>query len=135
MTLRKKLRGSPVKILDELTFIDLLKEDTIVSGEIPCDRKGELVVITADAVVLATGGAGQVYDTTTNSTAGTGDGYALGYRAGAELIDMEQVQFHPTGAVYPYDTRGRLITEAVRGEGGILLNTKGERFMEKYDPA
>ncbi|HJK31667.1 MAG TPA: FAD-binding protein, partial [Methanocorpusculum sp.] len=135
MTLLEKLRGSPVEIRDELTVIDLLKDGNTVSGAITCDRDGELGVITADAVVLATGGAGQVYDTTTNSTAGTGDGYALGYRAGAELIDMEQVQFHPTGAVYPYDTRGRLITEAVRGEGGILLNTKGERFMEKYDPA
>ena len=135
MTLLEKLRGSPVEIRDELTVIDLLKDGNTVSGAITCDREGELGVITADAVVLATGGAGQVYDTTTNSTAGTGDGYALGYRAGAEIIDMEQVQFHPTGAVYPYDTRGRLITEAVRGEGGILLNTKGERFMEKYVPA
>ena len=135
MTLLEKRRGSPVEIRDELTVIDLLKDGNTVSGAITCDRDGELGVITADAVVLATGGAGQVYDTTTNSTAGPGDGYALGYRAGAELIDMEQVQFHPTGAVYPYDTRGRLITEAVRGEGGILLNTKGERFMEKYDPA
>ncbi|HJK79161.1 MAG TPA: fumarate reductase subunit A [Methanocorpusculum sp.] len=135
MTLLEKLRGSPVEIRDELTVIDLLKDGDAVSGAITCDREGELGVITADAVVLATGGAGQVYDTTTNSTAGTGDGYALGYRAGAELIDMEQVQFHPTGAVYPYDTRGRLITEAVRGEGGFLLNARGERFMEKYDPA
>ena len=88
-----------------------------------------------NCVLLATGGAGQLYNVTTNSTAGTGDGYALGFRAGAKLIDMEQVQFHPTGAVYPADSRGRLITEAVRGEGGILKNALGERFMEKYDPA
>lgn len=135
MTLLEKLRGSPVTIRDELTVLDLLKNGSTVSGAITCDREGELGIITADAVILATGGAGQIYDTTTNSTAGTGDGYALGYRAGAELIDMEQVQFHPTGAVYPYDTRGRLITEAVRGEGGILRNANGERFMEKYDPA
>ena len=59
----------------------------------------------------------------------------MGYRAGAELIDMEMVQFHPTGAVYPYDARGRLVTEAVRGEGGILKNAMGERFMKNYDPA
>lgn len=135
LTLLEKLRGSSVSIRDELTVIDLLKNGDTVCGAVTCDREGELGVITADAVVLATGGAGQVYDTTTNSTAGTGDGYALGYRAGAELIDMEQVQFHPTGAVYPYDTRGRLITEAVRGEGGVLRNAKGERFMEKYDHA
>ncbi|MDR3102077.1 MAG: fumarate reductase subunit A [Methanocalculaceae archaeon] len=135
MTLLERLRGSPVDIRDELTVIELLKEGNEIFGAITCDREGELGVITADAVVLATGGAGQVFDTTTNSAAGTGDGYALGYRAGAELIDMEQVQFHPTGAVYPYSTRGRLITEAVRGEGGVLRNANGERFMEKYDPA
>jgi fumarate reductase (CoM/CoB) subunit A len=134
MTLLEKLRGSSVEIYDEFTVIDLLMDGNVVSGAVICDLEGELGVITADAVVLATGGAGQIYDMTTNSTAGTGDGYALGYRAGAKLIDMELVQFHPTGVVFPYDVRGRLITEAVRGEGGLLLNTKGERFMEKYDP-
>jgi len=134
MTLLEKLRGSSVKIENEVTVLDLLTDGERVNGAITCDREGELGVITADAVVLATGGAGQVYDTTTNSTAGTGDGYALGYRAGAQLIDMEQVQFHPTGAVTPYDSRGRLITEAVRGEGGILKNALDERFMKKYDP-
>ncbi|WP_319377927.1 fumarate reductase (CoM/CoB) subunit TfrA [uncultured Methanocorpusculum sp.] len=135
MTLLEKLRGSSVEIENEVTVLDLLSIDGKVNGAITCDREGELGVITADAVILATGGAGQVYDTTTNSTAGTGDGYALGYRAGAQLIDMEQVQFHPTGAVTPNDSRGRLITEAVRGEGGILKNALGERFMTKYDPA
>jgi fumarate reductase (CoM/CoB) subunit A len=88
----------------------------------------------ADATVLATGGGTRIYDISTNSSSGTGDGYALGYRAGAELIDMEQIQFHPTGAVYPYDARGRLVTEAVRGEGGVLKNVEGERFMKHYDP-
>ena len=135
MTLLEKLRGSSVQIENEVTVLDLLYDGERVSGAITCDREGELGVITADAVILATGGAGQVYDTTTNSTAGTGDGYALGYKAGAQLIDMEQVQFHPTGAVTPYDSRGRLITEAVRGEGGTLKNALGERFMTKYDPA
>lgn len=134
MTLLERLRGSNVEIRDELTVIELLKDGDKVCGAIACDREGELEIIKADAVVLATGGAGQIYDTTTNSTAGTGDGYALAYRAGAELIDMEQVQFHPTGAVAPYESRGRLITEAVRGEGGVLKNALGERFMEKYDP-
>lgn len=135
MTLLEKLRGSSVQIENEVTVLDLLYDGERVNGAITCDREGELGVITADAVILATGGAGQVYDTTTNSTAGTGDGYALGYKAGAQLIDMEQVQFHPTGAVTPYDSRGRLITEAVRGEGGILKNALGERFLTKYDPA
>ncbi len=135
MTLLEKLRGSSVEIDNEVTVLDLLSDGERVTGAITCDREGELGVITADSVILATGGAGQVYDTTTNSTAGTGDGYALGYKAGAQLIDMEQVQFHPTGAVTPYDSRGRLITEAVRGEGGTLKNALGERFMTKYDPA
>ncbi len=135
MTLLEKLRGSSVEIDNEVTLLDLLSDGERVTGAITCDREGELGVITADSVILATGGAGQVYDTTTNSTAGTGDGYALGYKAGAQLIDMEQVQFHPTGAVTPYDSRGRLITEAVRGEGGTLKNALGERFMTKYDPA
>jgi len=135
MTLLERLRGSGVEIHDETTVLELLKDGDRVIGAVTADRNGELGVITADAVILATGGAGQLYDVTTNSTAGTGDGYALGFRAGAKLIDMEQVQFHPTGAVYPADSRGRLITEAVRGEGGILKNAAGERFMEKYDPA
>ena len=135
MTLLERLRGSNVEIRDETTALELLKDGDKVIGTVTVDRNGELGVITADAVILATGGAGQLYNVTTNSTAGTGDGYALGFRAGAKLIDMEQVQFHPTGAVYPADSRGRLITEAVRGEGGILKNALGERFMEKYDPA
>ena len=135
MTLLERLRGSNVEIRDETTILELLKDGDRVIGAVTADRNGELGVITADAVILATGGAGQLYDVTTNSTAGTGDGYALGFNAGAKLIDMEQVQFHPTGAVYPADSRGRLITEAVRGEGGILKNAAGERFMERYDPA
>ncbi|HJJ42525.1 MAG TPA: fumarate reductase subunit A [Methanocorpusculum sp.] len=134
MTLLEKLRGSSVQINDEVTVIELLKDGSRVCGAVTCDRFGELGAITADSVILATGGAGQIYNTTTNSAAGTGDGYALAYRAGAVLIDMEQVQFHPTGAVNPKGSRGRLITEAVRGEGGILKNALGERFMEKYDP-
>ena len=135
MTLLERLRGSNVEIRDETTVLELLKDGDRVIGAVTADRNGELGIVTADAVILATGGAGQLYDVTTNSTAGTGDGYALGFNAGAKLIDMEQVQFHPTGAVCPADSRGRLITEAVRGEGGILKNALGERFMEKYDPA
>lgn len=135
MTLLERLRGSNVEIHDETTVLELVKDGDRVAGAVTVDRNGELGLVTADAVILATGGAGQLYDVTTNSTAGTGDGYALGYRAGAKLIDMEQVQFHPTGAVFPADSRGRLITEAVRGEGGLLRNIHGERFMEKYDPA
>ena len=77
---------------------------------------------------------GRVYQVTSNSYECTGDGLALAYRAGAELMDMEMIQFHPTGMIYPEGVRGLLVTEAVRGEGGILTNVKGERFMERYDP-
>lgn len=97
-------------------------------------RTGEIVLFRAKAVVLATGGCGKVYSVTSNSWESTGDGIALAYRAGAELMDMEMIQFHPTGMIYPVGVRGLLITEAVRGEGGILTNVNGERFMEKYDP-
>ncbi|HJJ31584.1 MAG TPA: fumarate reductase subunit A [Methanocorpusculum sp.] len=133
MTLLERLRGSDVEIRDETTVLSLIKSGDAVCGAVTIDSAGTLSAVTADAVVLATGGAGQLYPVTTNSTAGTGDGYALAYRAGAKLIDMEEVQFHPTGAVKPADSRGRLITEAVRGEGGVLLNAAGERFMKVYD--
>ena len=134
MTLVEQLDAADVTKLQEVTVIDLLKDGDRVTGAIALDENGSIVVLKADSTVLATGGGSRVYDVSTNSSSGTGDGFAMGYRAGAELIDMEMVQFHPTGAVYPYDARGRLITEAVRGEGGILKNRLGERFMKKYDP-
>ncbi|MFA4877639.1 MAG: fumarate reductase (CoM/CoB) subunit TfrA [Methanoregula sp.] len=127
--------GKGITLLQEYTVIDLLKDGERVIGAMALDEKGSLVLIRADSTILATGGGTKVYDISTNSSSGTGDGYAIGYRAGAELIDMEMVQFHPTGAIFPYDARGRLVTEAVRGEGGILVNNKGERFMKNYDPA
>ena len=95
---------------------------------------GRPVVFPAKAIVLATGGIGKAYEVTSNSWEYSGDGQALAYRAGAELIDMEFVQFHPTGMVWPPGVRGLLVTEAVRGEGGILRNKDGERFMWKYLP-
>ena len=134
MTLLEQLRASDVEVLQEVTVTDLLTREGAVVGAAVLDRTGRLEVIQADSTILATGGGSRVYDVSTNSATGTGDGYSLGYGAGAELIDMEMVQFHPTGAVYPYDARGRLVTEAVRGEGGILRNAKGERFMSRYDP-
>ncbi|HSQ93850.1 MAG TPA: fumarate reductase (CoM/CoB) subunit TfrA [Methanoregula sp.] len=134
VTLVERLDGTDVTTLQEYTVIDLMKDGDRVTGAMALDEKGNLVVLKADATVLATGGGTKVYDISTNSSSGTGDGFAIGYRAGAELIDMEMIQFHPTGAVYPYDARGRLVTEAVRGEGGLLLNSKGERFMTNYDP-
>jgi len=133
ITLLERLDGLPVEIFTETTVIDLLKDGGRVIGGLALDDVGGPVVIKADTTILATGGGTRVYDISTNSASGTGDGFAIGYRAGAELIDLEMVQFHPTGAVFPYDARGRLVTEAVRGEGGILKNALGERFMKEYD--
>jgi succinate dehydrogenase / fumarate reductase flavoprotein subunit len=97
-------------------------------------ENGRFVVFRAKAVVLATGGIGKAWRITSNSWEYTGDGMALAYDAGAELQDMEFVQFHPTGMVWPPGVQGILVTEAVRGEGGVLKNRLGERFMERYDP-
>ena len=94
---------------------------------------GKFVVFKAKAVVLATGGWGRMYKFTSNSWEGTGDGLQMAYEAGAELMDMEMIQFHPTGMAWPPGMRGILVTEGVRGEGGILRNNKGERFMFNPD--
>jgi fumarate reductase (CoM/CoB) subunit A len=133
-TLVERLDSTDVTTLQEYTVIDLLTDGNRVIGAMALSEKGDLILIKADSTILATGGGARVYDISTNSSSGTGDGFAIGYRAGAELINMEMIQFHPTGAVFPYDARGRLVTEAVRGEGGVLLNNKGERFMKNYDP-
>ncbi len=114
----------------EHTVIDVLLDDGHVSGVVAYDReRGRFHVFAAKTVVLATGGAGRAYKITSNSWEGTGDGHALAYRAGAELIDMEFMQFHPTGMVWPPSVRGILVTEGVRGEGGVLRNSEGRRFM------
>ena len=133
-TLVERLDSTKVTLMQEYTVIDLLLDGDAVCGAMILDEKGRFVLLTADSTILATGGGTKVYDISTNSSSGTGDGYAIGYRAGAELIDMEMIQFHPTGAVFPYDARGRLVTEAVRGEGGVLKNNTGDRFMQNYDP-
>jgi succinate dehydrogenase / fumarate reductase flavoprotein subunit len=123
-------------VLMECTLTRLLQEPGgRVCGAMGYDRNtGQLVVIRAHAVVLGSGGWGRMYRHTSNSWEGTGDGAAMAYQAGAELQDMEFVQFHPTGMVWPPGARGILVTEGVRGEGGILRNSEGERFMERYDP-
>jgi len=114
----------------EFTVLSLLLDDGRVAGAVGYEReRGRFKVFRAKAVVLATGGIGRAYRITSNSWEGTGDGHALGYRAGAELIDMEFVQFHPTGMIWPPSVQGILVTEGVRGEGGILLNSQGRRFM------
>jgi succinate dehydrogenase / fumarate reductase, flavoprotein subunit len=119
----------------ECTVTKLIRDGERVVGCFAYRREnGRFLVFRAKAVVLATGGIGKAYKVTSNSWEYTGDGHALAYEAGAELIDMEFVQFHPTGMVWPPGVMGILVTEAVRGEGGVLRNSKGERFMEKYDP-
>lgn len=118
------------KVHMEFTIISLLKEGDRVIGAIGYDReKGRFKTFHAKAVVLATGGIGRAFKITSNSWEYTGDGHSLAYHAGADLIDMEFIQFHPTGMVWPPSVRGVLVTEGVRGEGGILLNNKGKRFM------
>ena len=124
-----------IDVFMETTMFRLLTEDGRVSGAIGYDRqKGELALFHAKAVVLATGGVGKAWKVTTNSWEYTGDGFAMALEAGAELIDMEMTQFHPTGMVWPTSVRGLLVTEGVRGDGGTLKNANGERFMFKYIP-
>src|SRR5712675_1413971 len=119
----------------EVTALELLLDDGRVVGAVAYDReRGRFRVFKANAIVLATGGIGRAFRITSNSWEYTGDGQSLAYLAGAELMDMEFVQFHPTGMVWPPGVRGLLVTEAVRGEGGILRNKDGERFMWKYLP-
>jgi succinate dehydrogenase / fumarate reductase, flavoprotein subunit len=114
----------------EHTVIELLLDGGRAAGCLAYDReRGRFHVFAAKAVILATGGVGRAYKITSNSWEGTGDGHALAYRAGAELIDMEFIQFHPTGMVWPPSVRGILVTEGVRGEGGVLKNSEGRRFM------
>jgi succinate dehydrogenase / fumarate reductase flavoprotein subunit len=120
----------------EATVVRLLVDDGRIAGVFAYDReRGRFRVFEAKAVVLATGGVGRAYKITSNSWEYTGDGHALAYEAGAELVDMEFVQFHPTGMVWPPSVRGILVTEGVRGEGGILLNSEGRRFMFDDIPA
>ena len=119
----------------ECAVTRLLKDSDRVAGAFGYWREnGRFVVFRAKSVVLATGGIGKAWPITSNSWEYTGDGMALAYDAGADLMDMEFVQFHPTGMVWPPGVQGILVTEAVRGEGGILRNNSGERFMERYDP-
>ncbi len=125
----------------EHTVIELLLDAGRAAGVLAYDReRGRFHVFTAKAIVLATGGVGRAYKITSNSWEGTGDGHALAFRAGAEMIDMEFIQFHPTGMVWPPSVRGILVTEGVRGEGGVLKNSEGRRFMfddvpDNYKPS
>ncbi len=124
-----------IDVYMECTVTRLLSDGGRVTGAFAYWREtGRFMVFKAKSIVIATGGIGKAWRITSNSWEYTGDGMALAYEAGAELMDMEFVQFHPTGMVWPPGVQGILVTEAVRGEGGILRNKAGERFMEKYDP-
>ncbi len=134
-TLQERGIHSGIDVYMECTITHLLKESDKITGAFGYWREtGKFVIFRAPAIVLATGGVGKAYKYTSNSWEYTGDGHSMAYDAGAELIDMEFIQFHPTGMVWPPSVRGILVTEAVRGEGGILTNSEGERFMTEYDP-
>ena len=134
-TLQERVVALGIPVYMEVTATTLFTDGDRVAGAFGYFRKdGRFVLFPAKAIVLATGGWGKLYKYTSMSWESTGDGAALAYRAGALLQDMEMVQFHPTGMLWPPGVRGLLVTEGVRGEGGILKNSKGERFMERIDP-
>src|SRR5690606_33382364 len=126
---------SRLKVFQECTVTRVLKEDDHVSGVFAYEREtGRFFVLQAPAVVIATGGIGKSFKVTSNSWEYTGDGHALALLAGAPLLNMEFVQFHPTGMVWPPSVKGILVTESVRGDGGVLRNSEGKRFMFDYVP-
>ena len=137
--LKEEIVKRGIKTIDEVMITSLILNDRDalmpkVIGAIGVDLKtSETIYFQSKAVILATGGAGQLFPVTSNTTQKNGDGFALAYRAGAELLDMEEIQFHPTGMVHPESKKGVLVTEAVRAEGGRLINSEGERFMSNYD--
>ena len=134
-TLQEKVLATESEIFMETTVTKLLKDGERVVGALAYTREsGKFIHFKAKAVVMATGGWGKIFKVTSNSWEGTGDGVIQAYDAGAELVDMEMMQFHPTGMVWPPGVRGLLVTEGVRGEGGLLRNSEGNRYMENYDP-
>src|SRR6476659_561687 len=131
----KSVGDAKVDVFMECTVARLLKDGDRISGAFAYRREtGRFIVFRAKAIVLATGGIGRAYKINSNSWEYTGDGHALAYEAGADLMGMEFVQFHPTGMVWPLSVRGILVTEGVRGEGGVLKNSEGKRFMFDYIP-
>ena len=134
-TLQDKGIHCGIDVHMECTMTHLLKDGDAMAGAFGYWREsGRFILIKAKAVILATGGIGKAYQVTSNSWEYTADGQAMALKVGAELIDMEFLQFHPTGMVCPPSVKGLLVTEAVRGEGGKLTNALGERFMKNYDP-
>jgi fumarate reductase (CoM/CoB) subunit A len=137
MALKEEVIKQGIQAMDEVMITSLTlneAEDAVVGACGVSLQDSSFIEFRAKSTVLATGGGGWLYPVTSNAVQKTGDGFSLAYNAGADLLDMEQVQFHPTGMVYPESRRGVLVTEAVRGEGGKLINSDGERFMTNYDP-
>ena len=133
--LQQRSVAGDIAVFAECTINHITVQDGSVSGAVGYWREnGELVQFRAKSIVMATGGLGRIWSVTSNSWEGTGDGHSLAMKAGAEMIDMEFVQFHPTGMVAPASVKGILVTEGVRGDGGTLRNTDGERFMFNYIP-
>ena len=133
--LKEEIIRRDIECIEEVMITSLVTDKNQVIGATGLNLKdSSLIYFKAKSTILASGGAGQLYPVTSNTFQKNGDGFAIAYRAGANLVDMEQVQFHPTGMVSPKSKRGVLVTEAVRAEGGHLINSEGERFMSKYAP-
>ena len=133
--LKEEIIRRDIECIEEVMITSLVCDGTQVVGATGLNLKdSSLIYFQAKATILASGGAGQLYPVTSNTFQKNGDGFAIVYRAGADLVDMEQIQFHPTGMVKPDSKKGVLVTEAVRAEGGKLLNKDGERFMSRYAP-
>ena len=129
------IHNENIDIIMETTITRLLKEGGEIVGAFGYDRiSGELICFHTKAILMATGGTGKMFTITSNSWEGTGDGHALAFDIGTEIIDFEFIQFHPTGMAAPSNVEGTLVTEGVRGEGGILLNNESKRFMFNYIP-
>jgi fumarate reductase (CoM/CoB) subunit A len=134
--LKEEVIRRDIQTVEEVMITSLLQdEEGRVGGACGISlQTNNFIIFCAKSTIIATGGSGWIYPVTSNAMQKTGDGYALAWNARADLIDMEQVQFHPTGMLYPESRRGVLVTEAVRGEGGMLINSEGDRFMTNYDP-
>ena len=133
--LKEEIIRRDIECIEEVMITSLVCDNDQVIGATGLNLKdSSLIYFKAKSVILASGGAGQLYPVTSNTFQKNGDGYAIAYKAGAQLVDMEQIQFHPTGMIAPESKKGVLVTEAVRAEGGKLMNKDGERFMSKYAP-
>jgi fumarate reductase (CoM/CoB) subunit A len=136
MALKEEVTKQKINTFDEVMITSLIMDNgnnKVIGACGVALRNSKFIIFKSKSTVIASGGAGWLYPVTSNAIQKTGDGYGLAYAAGADLIDMEQIQFHPTGMLYPESRRGVLVTEAVRGEGGKLFNVNMERFMQKYD--